>query len=357
MTSTTSRAFVRRCAALVVGVATVVAMTGIAEAAEDVAVRRLAGATRYETAAAISRATFPSGTRYEAVVARGDIFPDALAGTYLAGAANGGGPLLLTQPTELPAATAAEIERLGIQYVTILGSADAISPGVEAEIRRLGPSVRRVAGATRYDTAAAISGQDPENPPNAIFLASGETFADALAVSPLTWTGDAAAYGALLLTPSASLHPATRRALEQAPTSRVLIVGGTSAVSANVEAQVRAICHADRGCPQVERIAGQNRYETAVKIADLQAVGRPPVAHVNLARADTFPDAVAGGFHAGTERAPILFAENPDRLASATREWLRDHASSISSIDVLGDESAVSRAVVEDARIAATTGG
>lgn len=357
MTTTTPRPFLRRCAALVAVVAALIATTATAEATENVETRRLAGATRYETAVAISRATFPSGVRYDAVLARGDIFPDALAGTYLAGLYNGGGPLLLTQPDRLPPATVAELDRLDIQRIFILGSPDAISTSVEDELRRRGHEVDRVSGATRYDTAAAISGQNPEEPVQAIFLANGENFADALAVAPLTWAGTRSAAGALLLTPPDSLHPAVRRKIEDTGQTMVYILGGTAAISASVEAELRGICHPERGCVRVQRIAGETRYDTAVKIADFWFAGRSPATHINLDRADTFPDAIAGGFHGGVEQAPVLFAENPNQLAAATRDWLREHASSVSSIDVLGDESAVSNAVVEDARTAATTGG
>ncbi|MDZ4179722.1 MAG: PQQ-dependent sugar dehydrogenase, partial [Coriobacteriia bacterium] len=54
---------------------------------------RIAGANRYQTAAAIARAAFPSGSS-TAVVATGEQFPDALAASGLAGAL--GAPVLLT---------------------------------------------------------------------------------------------------------------------------------------------------------------------------------------------------------------------------------------------------------------------
>ena len=49
----------------------------------------------------------------------------------------------------------------------------------------------------------------------------------------------------------------------------------------------------------------------------------------------------------------MLFTESPDRLGTATADFLRAHASTITSIDVLGGPGAVSDAVVAQARTAA----
>jgi putative cell wall-binding protein len=48
-----------------------------------------------------------------------------------------GGPLLLTLPHALPAATAAELRRLNPSQVIVLGSPGAVSDGVLAQIRAL----------------------------------------------------------------------------------------------------------------------------------------------------------------------------------------------------------------------------
>lgn len=328
--------------------AVVIGLTGgVASAAETVTATRFSGPTRYETAAAISRGTW-SPSRNGAVLVRGDTFPDALVASHVAGLGNGGGPVLLTMPDELPAATLAELNRLNVQLVTLMGSDDAISAGVEAELRSHGFDTARRAGATRYDTAAqAVDVEDN----GTMFLASGEGFADALAAGPLSFEGPP-----VVLTPRDEVHPAVRRVLRDRAIDRIIILGGTAAVSAKVEAELRTICHAERGCPDVERIAGVNRLATATKLADYMLATRGgSVVHVNLARADTFPDALAGGPHGGEEGSPILFAESPTSLGEETRAWLEAHADTIESIHVFGDSEAVSSQVVEEAKAAATS--
>jgi hypothetical protein len=131
---------------------------------------------------------------------------------------------------------------------------------------------------------------------------------------------------------------------------QVYVVGGPAAVSDNVLAEIRAM-----GLT-VNRIAGPNRQATAIALFEFAAQKLNwKATHVNLARGDNWPDALAGGPHAGEEKAPVLLAGGRDDLSATTRDFLRKHSATIASIDVLGDATAVSDPVVDDARRAATT--
>ena len=79
---------------------------------------RLSGTDRYDTAAQVFTAGFgcPSGGAGSVVLARGDAFADALAGSYLAGARATG--VLLTAPTSVPAATLASTTRAQLVCVS-----------------------------------------------------------------------------------------------------------------------------------------------------------------------------------------------------------------------------------------------
>ena len=87
-------------------------------------VTRLAGADRYRTSVAISRASFPSGAS-RAYVAAGTNFPDALAAAPVAGI--NGAPLLLVPPTGIPAFVMAELDRLNVTEVVMLGGTGALT--------------------------------------------------------------------------------------------------------------------------------------------------------------------------------------------------------------------------------------
>ena len=102
-------------------------------------------------------------------------------------------------------------------------------------------------------------------------------------------------------------------------------------------------------------IQGVNRQATAVAVAEfaIQTLGWNP-AHINLARGDVPADAISAAPHAGEELGPLLFTLSPNQLGTATAGFLRAHAGTITSIDVLGGPAAVSDAVVAQARVAAS---
>ena len=95
-------------------------------------VTRIAGNNRYETAAAVSRYTFPKGAPV-AIVVSGTTFPDALAAAPFGVR----GPILLTDPNRLPPETAAEISRLGAKEVIIVGGVSAVSAQVENALKAI----------------------------------------------------------------------------------------------------------------------------------------------------------------------------------------------------------------------------
>lgn len=137
---------VRHMAVAAVGLL-VAALAPAAQAGEQVEVRRLGGATRVETAVAISQAT-DRGIPQLVAVARADDFPDALVASYPAGAY--GGPILLNPTDELHDAVREELLRLQVTQtrVTIFGGTSAISSRVAEQIDALGIDVHRLAAPT-----------------------------------------------------------------------------------------------------------------------------------------------------------------------------------------------------------------
>lgn len=101
------------------------------DAYADSGVVRIGGADRYGTAAEVAQAFWPhaDGTW----VATGRNFPDALAGSALAGGA--GEPLLLVASGSVPAVSGQEIVRLRPTTLHVLGGTSVILPGVETLLR------------------------------------------------------------------------------------------------------------------------------------------------------------------------------------------------------------------------------
>lgn len=339
-------------AALTVAVVTVVgfAMAPPANAAADVTVNRIAGQDRYETAVAVAEAAYPTGAR-RVLVANGRKFPDALAGAALAGAVDG--PLLLTERDTLPTATSNGIGDLVPTTVYILGGTDSVSTEVENSLAAPGRQVIRIAGDDRYETAAKIGstvGADRVaslGGKRTAIVATGLAFADALAGGPIAAAGDGTGVHPILLV-DAGVPAATEAAITELDIGQVVILGGTDAVPATVETRLETLTGSD-----AVRIAGGDRYATAVAIADA-AVERFgfTVEDVLLANGRKFPDALAGGPLGGVRQDPILLTE-ATTLPAATSAFLEAEAAVVETITVLGGTAAVSDQVAKAAETAA----
>ena len=198
-------------------------------------VLRQGGANRFEASAAVSQATFPSGGVPVVYIANGWAYADAAAGA--SAAATAGGPLLFTDTDALPAAVAAELDRLDPQRIVILGGAPSVSPAVEQQLAALAPAVSRQGGATRFEAAVASS-QDafPAGGVPVVYIANGWAYADSAA-------GAAAASlagGPLLFTGATALPASVATELDRLNPRRIVILGGTASISTAVEKQVAA---------------------------------------------------------------------------------------------------------------------
>jgi putative cell wall-binding protein len=255
-------------------------------------VTRLFGANRYDTAAKLSqlRTPTPGGGVPVVYVATGQQFPDALAGAPAAHGEAGTTSILLVQQTLIPNETKAELTRLNPTKIYVLGGpaviSDAVVTGLGAYAGAGG--VERLSGANRYATAAAIVLHAFPTTASSVIIANGTNFPDALA-------GGAAAAATstpILLTQPGTLPAETTAQLNRLNPSTIYVLGGTVSVSTAVENALKA-----RGnSPTVTRLAGDDRYETAVAISQ-HFFPTPPYAHIFVATGAIFPDALAAGPH------------------------------------------------------------
>ncbi len=298
-------------------------------------VDRLAGTDRYETAAAISAASFAPGVAV-AYVAVGGNFPDALAAG--AAAARRGGPVLLVTPGGVPASTAAELARLRPSAIKVVGGAGVIGDGVLDALRPYATSgsVSRVAGDNRFATAAAISADTFAPGVPVAYVATGRNFPDALA-------GVAAAGsrgGPILLTAPSELSPETAAELARLRPASIVVLGGAGVVGDGVLAALRG--YATTG--SVSRLAGQDRYATSVAVSTgTFGAGQT----VFVATGVNFPDALGGGPVAATVPGPLLLVPGSSLPTSVAAELQRLGPD---RVVVLGGTGVVSDGVVAEIR-------
>lgn len=204
----------------------------------DIAVERLAGPTRYETATAVAakiRALRGSALRH-VVVASGESghLIDALGGAALASMDSGA--VLLTRGAALPPAVTAAVGTLGAERATIVGGESVVSPAVESQVAGLGVSVTRAAGSDRYATAAAaaslaygLGGADR----TALAVASGldANMVDAIPASAM-------GVPVLLATPTTFPAASSTWVSQRDELEQVSVVGGPGALSNSTLDQV-----------------------------------------------------------------------------------------------------------------------
>jgi putative cell wall-binding protein len=169
-----------------------------------------------------------------------------------------------------------------------------------------GEETERWAGADRFATAAAVSAKAFPDGADVAFVATGANFPDALAGGP----AGVRAEGPILLTAKDSLPQATITELQRLNPDRIVVLGGTAAVSEAVRQQLAP--YAQGG---VTRWAGTDRFATAAAVS-AQAF---PDGSMNafIATGANFPDALAGGPPAGLLDSPILLTGR-DALPAAT---------------------------------------
>jgi putative cell wall-binding protein/GH43 family beta-xylosidase len=201
----------------------------------------------------------------------------------------------------------------------------------------------RLAGADRFDTAAALSRVTTRAPSPVLYVATGEQFPDALAGGPAAGREG----GAVLTVGRFHLAEATQAEIRRMQPGHIVLMGGSSAISADVEAQLRAL-QAEHG-GGLHRESGTDRFDTAARVS--ANTWRQTDAGANVARVAyvatglAYPDALAAGAAGARHDGPVLLTL-PEVLPDATaRELQRLTSRGLERVVVVGGRSAVSDAV------------
>ncbi|KGK91517.1 cell wall-binding protein [Desulfosporosinus sp. HMP52] len=259
------------------------------EPSSDIQSDRLAGEDLYGTSAEVVKSGWT--TSYYAVIVSGENFTDALCSAPLAQKYNA--PLLLTTKNTLHQQTKAQLERLKVKKVIIIGGTGIISSGVEQSIKDLGIGVTRIAGTDKYDTSIKIAQAMGEF--DQAVIASGETFPDALSIAPI-----AAMKGMpILLTPKDKLPTNIEGFLEKNVRS-TYVVGGTGIISDNVLKQL----------PSPRRLSGITRYDTNISIIK-EFADQLDFSTCYVSTGENYADALAGAALASITNSPVFLVSDP----------------------------------------------
>ncbi|MDY0340901.1 MAG: cell wall-binding repeat-containing protein, partial [Coriobacteriia bacterium] len=188
-----------------------------------------------------------------------------------------------------------------------------------------------VAGTNRYGTAIETSKRSFPEGADAVVIATGESWPDALGGSALAGVLDAP----VLLTKSGALLADVAAEITRLGATEVYVLGGEQALCADVCAQLDVMLGADN----VHRIGGATRYETAERIAArVVALQTSYDGTAFVATGSNFADALAASPLAAAKGWPVYLASQP-ALSSTTVAAMK--AAGVTKVIVLGGVAAM----------------
>lgn len=250
----------------------------------NLSVKRITGATRYDTAVNVSK--FENNTSEKIVMVNSKSFPEALAASNLI---VGKYPVLYVE-SSLTNNTINEIKRLNPKEIYILGNETIIPKSVEYEIDNIGYfKITRFPSSNAYDLCKnTFDYSEKKN----FILASGENFVDSLLAAPLL--ND---YG-LLTTEKNILSKSAESSISKLSNPTAKIIGGPVPVSNATQSYLESNLKLNN----IDRTYGTNRFTTSVKVAE-----KIKSDYVIISSSLSFNDALAASTLAQKTKAPILY--------------------------------------------------
>ncbi len=318
-------------------------------ASEDALFTRLAGDYAVNTMDAIVSEGFLNGvyegtTRSDTViVATIDSYYDALTAASLAGIKNC--PILLTDPETLSPETTSLIGRLGASKAYIVGGPSAVSPSVERQVSDLSGvnEVERLWGDYARDTAMAIYREGAREGAwgDTAIVCTVNSYLDGLAASPYSFAKGAPIF---LVNSDLVLEDDALSAIANGGFKKVIVMGGTSAVSSAIGTQLYGVVN------NISRMAGNDAYETARLFANRCLEDGMQMNGAAVTTAQSYYDALCAGPLCGRANAPILYAD--EEYIESAETFFTTYAPFFNRGYVLGGYSAVPKSVIQELKAA-----
>ncbi|MFD0481972.1 cell wall-binding repeat-containing protein [Kineococcus sp. GCM10028916] len=220
---------------------------------------------------------------------------------------------------------------------TASAASTAVTPYATVKKPVLDVPVSRLSGKDRLETAVNSSKAlfPTTGSAGAVVVSAGYKYADALAGARLA----SATSAPLLLTESDKLTPAVGTEISRvlAPGGTIYVLGGSGTVSTGVATSLAALS------PNfsVVRLSGDDRFETATRIAD-EVTARAPgtdTAPIYLASGVNFPDGLAVSALAARTGGIVLLTDGPV-MPAATAAYLAAHDATGSRVVPVGGVAA-----------------
>lgn len=325
----------------------------------DVTVSRISGKDRYETAMKVDKDCFwTDGNRSKlAVISNGEIFRESLYGSHIASSL--GAHFYPTVKGYISKAILNEIKSSGVKYVYVMGTYNQLSKSIDNTLKSNGIEVIRLFdGKYMYDMKRpiddlvsiviyeSIKKNNPYGDIASSIIINDSKFPDVVAAVPF----------ASRLSYSSGLHLYSSRYYDNSNYGNVsgahFIIGGFSSVPRRFttgyedsELGLNEVSSDSRSSDiawnYTGRLAGRDRYETAVKIAEAY----PYVFKTNynaaiIVSGENYADALSSSLESVFNKCPILLTER-NRLNQYTKKYLMENG--IEHAIIVGGENSVSK--------------
>lgn len=190
--------------------------------------------------------------------------------------------------------------------------------------------VARIAGEDRYETAVKVAKELQPEGSERVVLASGANYADALVGARYAKDKDAV----LLLVDGALTDGALTddvKAYLELATKEVTILGGIASVKEDVEKELKDAKYT------VDRIAGKDRYKTAVEVANKMET----VENVLIASGENYADALVASAAANKLGNSAVLLTEKSKLNDDAKEYMTTNKETAKKAFVFGGENSV----------------
>jgi len=183
----------------------------------------------------------------------------------------------------------------------------------------------RISGQDRIETALGIA-QKGWTSAHTVILNEYANYPDSIAATPLAASLDAP----ILLTAGNTIDPRVVSELQRLNPQKVILLGGKARLKASIEAELDGLSLS------WERIGGENRYETSVRLAE-----RLSSDSLIIVNGDNFPDALSAASYAGIQQIPIVLTSKtlPPSVVEYTKKAQPQHLIVVGGEGVVTTES------------------
>ncbi|MCC0706184.1 cell wall-binding repeat-containing protein [Clostridioides sp. ES-S-0190-01] len=258
----------------------------------------LIGSGRWETAIKISQAGWTKSD--SAILVNDNSIADALSATPFAKAKDA--PILLTKSNELDSRTKAELKRLGVKNVYLIGGLISLGLNVEKQLDEENINFERISGNCRYETSLKLAERlDKEKSISKIVVVNGEKgLADAVSIGAIA----AQENMPIILSEPNSGTEVADNFIDSKNIEKSYVVGGTYSISNSIE----------NNLPNTTRIAGNSRSETNAKIIE-EFYESTNIKNIYVTKDGTknkndLIDSLAVGVLAAKNNSPVILVSN-----------------------------------------------